>query len=295
MKKKVVLLILIFFLGHHTIYTWGFFAHYKINKMAVFTLPENMNTFFLNHIELLEDNAVNADKRRHRVVNEAPRHYIDIDYYSTDKPFEVVPRKWHDAIEKYTEDTLLAYGTLPWNIKNQYYSLVESIKQHNVKAIIKYSSDIGHYIADAHVPLHTTLNYNGQLTNQDGIHSFWESRLPELFADNYDYILPKVTYIDDILEFSWSIIENSHNAKDSVLLFEAELNERFSSDEKYSFEEKGSGSSKVYSLAYSTAYHKMLDGMVERQMRSSIVSIGSVWYSAWIDAGQPNMDTWIME
>ena len=133
------------------------------------------------------------------------------------------------------------------------------------------------------------------MTNQDGIHSFWESRLPELFADNYDYILPKVTYIDDILEFSWSIIENSHNAKDSVLLFEAELNERFSSDEKYSFEEKGSGSSKVYSLAYSTAYHKMLDGMVERQMRFSIVSIGSVWYSAWIDAGQPNMDDWIME
>ena len=80
-----------------------------------------------------------------------------------------------------------------------------------------------------------------------------------------------------------------------MLLFEAELNERFSSDEKYSFEDKGSGSSKVYSLAYSTAYHKMLDGMVERQMHSSIVSIGSVWYSAWIDAGQPNMDTWIME
>ena len=74
MKKKVVLLILIFFLGHHTIYTWGFFAHYKINKMAVFTLPEEMNAFFLKHIQLLEDNAVNADKRRHRVVNEAPRH-----------------------------------------------------------------------------------------------------------------------------------------------------------------------------------------------------------------------------
>lgn len=102
-------------------------------------------------------------------------------------------------------------------------------------------------------------------------------------------------YIEDILSFSWYIIERSHNAKDSVLLFEAQLNERFTSDEKYSFEEKGNCSAKVYSLAYSTAYHEMLDGMVERQMRASIVSIGSVWYSAWIDAGQPEMDSWLMK
>jgi len=260
--------------------------------MAVFTLPESMNSFFLNHIQLIEDNAVNADKRRYTDEDEAVRHYIDIDYYSEENPFDVVPKKWEDAVEKFSKDTLLEYGILPWNIKNQYYYLVEAFKQHNVEDIIRYSSDIGHYVADAHVPLHTTLNYNGQLTKQEGIHAFWESRLPELFADNYDYILPKVVYVEDILSFSWAIIENTHNAKDSVLLFEARLNEQFSSDEKYSFEEKGNGNSRVYSLAYSTAYHNMLNGMVERQMRSSIISIGSVWYSAWVDAGQPDMNSW---
>lgn len=295
MKKKVILLTLFFCLVHHSIYTWGFFAHYKINKMAVFTLPESMNTFFLNHIQLIEDNAVSADKRRYTDINEAPRHYIDMDYYSKDNPFEEVPKKWRDAVFKYSKDTLLEYGILPWHINKQYYSLVEAFKQHDVNNVIKLSSDIGHYISDAHVPLHTTLNYNGQLTHQEGIHAFWESRLPELFADNYNYILPKVTYVDDILSYAWSIIKHSHSAKDSVLLFEAQLNKRFSSDKKYSFEEKGMGNSRVYSLDYSTEYHKMLDGMVERQMRSSIVSIGSVWYSAWIDAGQPNTDTWVLE
>ncbi len=295
MKKKVILLTLFLCFGHFTIYTWGFFSHYKINKMAVFTLPESMNTFFLNHIQLIEDNAVSADKRRYTDINEAPRHFIDLDYYNEDDPFAVMPKEWKDAVEKFSKDTLLEYGILPWHIKKQYYLLVEAFKQHDVEDVIRYSSDIGHYIADAHVPLHTTLNYNGQLTNQEGIHSFWESRLPELFSDNYNYILPKVMYIEDILSFSWSIIERSHNAKDSVLLFEAQLNERFPSDEKYSFEEKGNGSAKVYSLAYSTAYHEMLDGMVERQMRASIVSIGSVWYSAWIDAGQPEMDSWLMK
>jgi hypothetical protein len=260
--------------------------------MAVFTLPQSMNTFFLNHIHHLEEKAVDADKRRYTDENEAPKHYIDIDYYSIDSPFVVMPKHWNDAVIKFTEDTLLEYGILPWHIKNQYDVLVKAFKNHQIDKVIRYSSDIGHYIADAHVPLHTTLNYNGQLTNQEGIHAFWESRLPELFAENYNYILPKVIYIEDVLSFTWSIIENSHQAKDSVLLLESQLNLSFDSDKKYSIEEKGLSNAKVYSVEYSEAYHKMLNNMVERQMRLSIYHLGCIWYSAWVDAGQPDIDYW---
>ena len=290
--KKVILCFIVFLLVNDTVYTWGFFAHYKINKMAVYTLPESMNTFFLNHIQLLEDKAVNADKRKFTIKGEAPRHFIDIDAYSVDSPFAVMPQQWDEAVAKFSEDTLIKYGILPWHINKQYYVLVESLKEHNIERSINLLSDLGHYIADAHVPLHTTLNYDGQLTDQKGIHAFWESRLPELFVDNYDFFLPKVKYQENILTYIWSIIENSYSAKDSVLLFEAQLNSEFSSDKKYSFEEKGQGDKKVYSKDYSLAYHYMLDNMVERQMRSSILAIGSVWYSAWIDAGQPDMSEW---
>jgi len=34
-------------------------------------------------------------------------------------------------------------------------------------------------------------------------------------------------------------------------------------------------------------YHQLLNDQVENQMRRSIHCISSVWYSAWIDAGQP--------
>lgn len=290
--KKVLLSFIVFFLVNDTVYTWGFFAHHKINKMAVYTLPESMNTFFLNHIKHLEDKAVNADKRKFTIKGEAPRHFIDIDAYSVDSPFAVMPQKWDDAVIKFSEDTLIKYGILTWHINKQYYVLVKSLREHNIERSINLLSDLGHYIADAHVPLHTTLNYDGQLTNQKGIHAFWESRLPELFADNYDFFLPKVSYQENMLSYVWSIIENSYAAKDSVLLFEAKLNQQFASDSKYSIEEKGQGDKKAYSVEYSEAYHKMLDNMVERQMRSSILAIGCVWYSAWIDAGQPNMDEW---
>ena len=81
---------------------WGFFAHKRINQFAVFTLPEEMIGFYKKNIEYIEEHAVDADKRRYALKEEAPRHYIDIDYYG-ENPFEKMPRKWKDAVEKFSE------------------------------------------------------------------------------------------------------------------------------------------------------------------------------------------------
>jgi hypothetical protein len=126
-----------------------------------------------------------------------------------------------------------------------------------------------------------------------GIHGFWESRLPELFAHNYDFFVGKASYIKNVQEAAWGAIESAHVALDSVLSMERELNARFSADKKYSFEERGNTNVRVYSRAYSEAYHQMLDGMVERQMRRSIKMIGDFWYTCWVDAGQPDLSALI--
>ncbi|MFI5204022.1 MAG: hypothetical protein ACHQF2_05950 [Flavobacteriales bacterium] len=137
-------------------HTWGFFAHKRINKMAVFTLPEGMIGFYKHHIDFISEHAVDPDKRRYAVEGEAPRHYIDIDHYTKkgEDPFKIVPRSWKEAIEKYTEDTLQAYGIVPWHINVMYYRLVDAFKEENIDKILHLSADIGHYIGDAHVPPH---------------------------------------------------------------------------------------------------------------------------------------------
>ena len=165
-----------------------------------------------------------------------------------------------------------------------------AFKSNDYDRILRTSADLGHYIGDAHVPLHTTRNYNGQLTNQKGIHGFWESRLPELFNDDYDFFVGKARYVENPLELAWKIVGESFAAKDSVLRFEAELNERFPSDRKYSFENRGASIMKVYSEDYSKEYDKLLDGMVERRMRQAIITVGSLWFTAWVNAGQPDLD-----
>jgi hypothetical protein len=288
--RKLILLILVFsYFSANSILPWGFFAHKRVNKYAVFTLPEELIGFYKHNIEYVEEHSVDPDKRRYALKEEAPRHYIDIDHYG-ENPFEKMPRKWNDAVAKYSEDTLKAYGILPWHIQTIYNRLVYAFIDKDVSKILKYSADLGHYIADAHVPLHTTENYNGQLTGQKGIHAFWESRLPELFSEDYNYLVGTAQYKYSVLDFAWETVESSHAALDSVLSFDKILSETFEKDKQYSYEKRGAKTINVRSEDFSAAYHDMLDGMVERRMRKTIISIGSLWYSAWVDAGQPILD-----
>ena len=290
---KVLLLAVVLFIGSiMAAHTWGFYGHKRINRMAVFTLPPEMLTFYKQHIDYLTEHAVDPDKRRYAVDGEAPRHYIDIDHYAHhgENVFDIVPRKWNDAVEKLSEDTLQAYGIVPWHVEKMVWRLTRAFKNEDLDKILRYSAELGHYVGDAHVPLHTTENYNGQLTNQKGIHGFWESRLPEMFATEYDYFVGRAEYIDDVNTLIWEVVYDSHMALDSVLTFERELNERFPSDRKYAYEQRGVSTVRTYSQDYATEYHTMLNGQVERRMRTAIRNLGNLWYTAWVDAGQPDLE-----
>jgi len=247
--------------------------------------------FYKEHIEFVTEHAVDPDKRRYAVEGEAQCHYIDLDHYYKpgENPFQIMPRKWKDAVSKFTEDTLQTYGIVPWHISVMKSKLQRAFESKNVDLILKYSADIGHYIADAHVPLHTTENYNGQLTGQKGIHGLWESRLVEINAENYDYFVGKATYVKSVLDFTWEAVEASHNALDSVLRMEKEITRTFPSDRKYAYEQRGNTTVQVYSKEFCSAYHAQLNGMVERRLRAAVIAVGSIWYTAWVDAGQPDL------
>jgi len=270
-------------------FCWGFYAHQKINYYACFLLPPEMMVLYKPNISFLSEHAVDPDKRRYAVKEEGPRHFIDIDYYGK-YPFDSLPRKWKDAVAKYSEDTLQSQGIVPWHIQVMLQRLTNAFKEKNYSSIIKNSTELGHYIADAHVPLHANSNHNGQYTNQKGIHGFWESRVPELLAEKeWDFMIGKATYIKDPGNYIWDRVLESAKASDSVLNFEQELSKQFSADQKYSFEDRKGKVIRQYSTAFTLAFNKKLDGMVERRMRLSIQSIASFWYTAWVNAGQPDL------
>ena len=289
MKKKLILLSLLLVGFLNISARWGFYAHKRINRLAVFTLPPEMIGFYKNNIQYITESAINPDARRYVVEGEAPKHFIDIDHYG-DSAIYTMPRRWKDAIAKYSEDTIQEYGIVPWNISLMKYQLTKAFKQKNQRQILRLSAEIGHYIGDGNVPLHTTENYNGQMSGQYGIHGFWESRIPELFSEDYDFFVGRAYYIKKPLDEAWKGVTEAHLALDSVFGFETKLTQKMGDDKKWGFETRGGRTIKVYSKVFTTAYSKMLDGQVERRMRTAILRVGSFWYTCWVDAGQPKLD-----
>lgn len=194
--------------------------------------------------------------------------------------------------EVFVVDTFSQHGTLPYNLEQMLRKLTDAFIERDAKRILRHSADIGHYIADAHVPLHTTANYNGQLTGQDGLHAFWESRLPELFAEQeYDFWVGQSGYIDDPKSYFWNIVMQSNALVDSVLAIERSLRNEFPSDRQLCNEYRNNVFVKTQCEDFARAYHERMGDMVESRMQSSIVAVGSAWYTAWVLAGQPDLST----
>jgi hypothetical protein len=249
-----------------------------------------MIILFKPNIGFLSEHAVDPDKRRYMVAGEGAHHYLDIDHYGV-YPFPLLPRNYKTAIQKFSADTLEVYGIVPWWIQIMMSRLSKAFREKDKRAILKNAAELGHYIADAHVPLHVCSNHNGQMTHQEGIHGFWESRVPELFAETeWDFFIGKAAYISDISSFIWSRVLESAAASDTVLKCEKEISLSFRPDLKYAFEDRQGKIIRQYSTAYARLYDTKLNHMIERRMRQSIFAVASCWYTAWVNAGQPPLE-----
>lgn len=287
--KKWILVLAFISVVHHS-YCWGFYAHRQVNYYAVFLLPPGMLGLYKKEIGFLTDHAVDPDRRRYIVPAEGPRHFIDLDHYGT-FPFDSLPRKWKEAVARYGEDSLNQHGIVPWWIEKMMGRLTLAFQQGDRNLILKTSADLGHYIGDLHVPLHASSNHNGQLTGQHGIHGFWESRIPEIFAaTHFDFLIGQASYIRDIPRFLWQRVLESAAAADTVLRVEKQLSLAVPPQTRYAFETRNGILVRQYAAGYAGAYHAALNGMVERRMRQSIQAIASCWYTAWVNAGQPDLN-----
>lgn len=188
-------------------------------------------------------------------------------------------------------DSFSGNGILPYHLLKMQHRLTEAFMERDSFKILRLSAELGHYLADANVPLHTTENYDGQMSGQSGIHALWESRLPELFADKeFDFWVGKAKFIERPKDYFWNIVLKSNSQVDSVLLIEKKLSKKFP-DKKYCIEERSGVLTKTACRNYASAYNQRLNGMVEAQMRAAIRAVGSAWYTAWWNAGQPDLKT----
>ena len=269
---------------------WGFFGHRTITQVAVYELPLAMQSFYYRNLLSLVLQSTTPDERRSTDPSEAGKHFIDMDHYSEDDPFSKVPREYEKAATKFSTDTLKKYGTVPWVVLEMKDSLTEAFRLRDSTAIIRYSAELSHYVSDAFVPLHTTINYDGQLTDQKGLHALWESQLPERFISTYRLETEPAKYIKNPLEAIWTVLGQSYGFLGETFDRALKIEKTMKPDVRYTFAHRYGKTTRRFSDAFADEYDKAVGGMVNFRMRMAPSLVASLWLTAWQDAGKPDLN-----
>jgi len=270
-------------------HAWGVVGHRIVTQVAVYELPASMQAFYFRHMAELVRLSAAPDERRRQDRAEGPRHFISMDHYSEDNPFAKVPRTYDEAVEKFSADTLAKYGTVPWTVLDTKQKLVEAFQQRDTTGIIKYSAELSHYAADAFVPLHTTVNHDGQLSGQTGLQALWESQLPERFLGTYKYDGEEAKVLKDPLGAIWGVIQASYGFLTATYDLEAKTAKKFTPQTKYTFSHRFGRTQRRYSDAFADAYEKEVGGMVGFRLKGASPMVASLWLTAWQEAGHPDL------
>jgi hypothetical protein len=262
-------------------FAWGFDAHRFITEQAIALLPPELRAFYESRKAFIVERSIDPDLWRSAGFDqETPHHFLDLDYQAYGAyPFEALPREYDAAVQKFGRATVEAQGTLPWRTQEIYGNLRRGFAGLNGPTPSAYALDdvaffsaiISHYIADGHVPLHAIVNYDGQLTNQQGVHSRWEAELFERYRDRLKLVPPPVKSIQGPRDFMFDVLLASNRAADEIL----------------SADKKAADGRDFYDDGYFEAFSRGALPLFERRMSEAISAVASVIVGAWEEAGRP--------
>jgi hypothetical protein len=264
-------------------FAWGFDAHKFIADQMIALLPPELKPLFEERRGFIVERSIDPDLwRTVGWEDEPPNHFLDMDHKAFGPyPYAGLPRDYADAVQKFGRDFVHEQGLLPWRTSEFYGRLVrefESLKRERPPSyardnIVLFAAVIAHYVSDGHVPLHSVINYNGQLTGQDGIHSRWEG---ELFARNRAKLTinpPPVKPIAVPRDTMFDVLLASN--RDSANVLESDR--------------KAAEGREFYDDAYFDAFAKGTLGTLERRLNDSIAAVASFITGAWEAAGKPTI------
>ncbi|MCL4547495.1 MAG: hypothetical protein M1495_02905 [Bacteroidetes bacterium] len=274
MKNKFSYVIALLLVHSIFIYGWGEKGHKTITLFAMKLIPQQM---YLSEDmkQAIIEHSVDPDKRKRDDRSEGPKHFIDIDYYKEYMDGKIITSL--DTLKKlYGEKAVVKEGILPWATENSFFKLIGAFKSGNKNEIILHASDLAHYVEDGHQPLHATVNYNGQLTDQKGIHSRYEIDMVDdsLNAIKNGFLLQNPFYVKDLSGYIFDYIMESNSYVEMLL----------SADKYSSGKTDGKFNKEYYRLLWLKTKYITIN-----EFNSGALSLASLIYSAWVDAGKPKI------
>jgi len=253
---------------------WGLEVHKFITARAIALLPAEIRPFFEKYATTVVEHSIDPDLwRTAGFVEEPPRHFVDMDAYGP-YPFKELPHDYDAAVKRYGLEFVTKNGTVPWRTEEMYKQLVEAFTQmspYSRENIKFFAAVVSHYTADAHVPLHAALNYDGQLTGQWGIHSRFESDLFARYQPRLQ-LTPKVpATVANVRELIFDSLVVSFSHVQAVL----------------DADKAAVAGKDVYDDGYYDAFFAKVKPIVEQRLADSIGDVVGVITAAWIEAGRP--------
>ncbi len=250
-------------------WSWGAPTHKVINREAVKHLPSSMS-LFLNNAQRISDSAVVADNRKSFDPTEQYKHFIDIDDYAEFKT-GTLSHNIDSLIAKYGSSKVTSIGVVPWAIVSSLDSLTQTLRRGDSTKALQFAADLGHYVGDAHQPLHVTSNYDGVYTGNKGIHSRYESSMMGTYLSQIIVTQDQVHFIDKPVDFAFDYIAHGNGLVDSIL--------RADNDAK-----AAAGGSTSGSVYYATLWGKT-GAMTKVQIQTATVDLACLWFTAAVNAG----------
>lgn len=266
--RTCLLLALLFVLG-----SWGEKAHKKINTSCVAYFPSEMKALRAWGPQLGE-HASDADNRKKDDRNEFVRHFIDIDNYDQFLSQRNINQDFQSDCLLYGRAFVMKNGTLPWMTDSTYRALVHNMRKGQWEKAVLTAADLGHYVGDGHMPLHITANYNGQLSEQKGIHARYEIEMIDRYIDGIELKKAHAKRINHVQSAVFNYLCQNYGYMAPLL----------EADKKACLQ-----TGHQYNDAYYASLWKDTGEFTTRLLSEASQNLASLIYSAWIEAGKPQL------
>lgn len=249
---------------------WGPAGHRLVNQWAIETLPPEIRGFFDANRSFLIDHASDPDALMEKDHFERSKHYIYFDDYGM-FPYLKLPHSFEGAVHQYGSGRINRDGLLPWQVGKFSLKLTEAMRTRSWDEIRTDAALLAHFVADAHDPLHTTQNYDGQLTGQKGLASRFEIQLVDRYKSFFIFAPSDANKIEDPTEYAFQICLEANTWVDHIVLADR----------------RSLGTLPSYNEDYFDRFYSQVGSVVMRQLNEAAHDTGSYWYTAWLNAGQP--------
>ncbi len=260
-------------------HAWGFDAHQFIMERAIALLPPDIRPFFEQYRSTLIERSIDPDTWRTAGFDqEDPNHFLDIDWDGFGPhPFAGLPRDYDAAVQKFGVVRVRQMGLLPWRTAEFFGNLQREFERYATRGpfgrfnILFFAAWMTHYVSDGNQPLHTVMNYDGQLSGQQGVHARFESMLFERYRSRLQVSPVAMPAIRDPRDFMFDTVAEGTTLVPVIL----------------SADKLAIGTRDVYDAEYYDAFYGEVRPLLEQRLARAIASSAAMITGAWEAAGRP--------